>query len=81
MVLQTPSGIIYTHKTLKIQFLKKQWGQPVDFSDRIAISLLIYRLLGKLRSGRQQQITVGDLEQMQESGNKIPRKQRRLWRI
>lgn len=50
----------------------------VDFSDGSAISLLIYRLLNKLRFGRQQQITVGDLEQKQESGNKIPKKQRRF---
>lgn len=48
----------------------------VDFSDGSAVSLSLYRLLSKLRCGRQQQVTVGALEQMQESGNKVSKKQK-----
>lgn len=50
----------------------------VDFSAGSAISLFIYRLLSKLRSGRQQQVTVEALEQMQESGNKIPKETEKI---
>lgn len=54
----------------------------VDFFDRSEIALSVNGLLSKLRkgSGRHQWVTVGDVEQTQEPGNKIPKNKRRLWR-